>query len=159
VQFYHRPLVRDNPPARIFFLMAGVLITDPSPIPIHRIWKSHLIWKFVIIIKDGYKFEQDKTIMELEPDKDHHRKGNEVGSKHLNKKINSKSLSSGDFTSKLVKMWEKNFEQIKNMNLNAKSMDEKDFKLFFLFKSLWTYPSFYRKIKKMKRIIHDWSLQ
>jgi hypothetical protein len=56
----------------------------------------------------------------------------------LNSKIGSKPLSTVDFTSRFVKRWEKNFEQIKNINLNVKLTIERDFEPIFRFKTLST---------------------
>jgi hypothetical protein len=68
------------------------------------------------------------------------RDGNRVGLKSFELKNWFKTFSPIDFTLRFVKIWEKNFEQIKSTNLNAKSMDEMNFKLFFWFKTLWTCP-------------------
>jgi hypothetical protein len=52
-----------------------------------------------------------------------------------------KHLPPIDFVSRFIKRWEKNFKQIKSMNLNAKSMDKRGFEIIFWFKVIWIYPS------------------
>jgi hypothetical protein len=54
----------------------------------------------------------------------------------VNQKIGSKPLSSIDFASRFVKKERKTLKKLKNMNLNAKSTDEKGFEPIFEFKAL-----------------------
>jgi hypothetical protein len=66
--------------------------------------------------------------------------GNGVGSKGFEPKNWFKALPIHWFCIEIHKEVRENFDWIKSTNLNAKSMDERNFEPIFGFKALWIYP-------------------